>query len=88
MAGVQRLQQVERFGAAHFADQDAVGRWRSVARTRSAIVTGGSGGSWPSGHLRAPRFEPQEVGLVEMDLRGLLDDDDRGRRLECARPAR
>jgi hypothetical protein len=48
MSGVQRLQQVERFGARTSPTRMRSGRCRRAARSRSAIVTGGSGASWPS----------------------------------------
>ena len=76
MAGVQRLQQVERFRAAHFADQNPVGPVPQRGaeqvgdrdrRQRRFLAERG---------LRAPRLEPHEVRLVDQDLGRLLDEDD------------
>ena len=49
MARVQRLQQIEGFGAADLTDKDAIGPVANAARSRSAMVTGGSGASCPRG---------------------------------------
>ena len=76
MAGVERLQQVERLGAAHLADEDAIG---SVSKRRAQQVGDGDRRQrrfLSERHLRATRLEPQQVRLVEMNLGRLLDDDD------------
>ena len=74
--GVQRLQQVERFGAADLTDEDAIGpvpqgRAQQVGdrdrRQRRLLA---------ERRLRAPRLEPKHVRLVEVNLRRLLDQDD------------
>ena len=40
------------------------------------MVTGGSGCFLSERHLRAPRLEPHQIRLVEVNLGGLLDHDD------------
>jgi hypothetical protein len=50
-----------------------------MAKSRAEQVGNGNGrkGSFlPEGCLRAPRFEAQDVGLLEMDLGGFLDDNE------------
>ena len=59
------------------------GRCRSVARSRSAIVTGGQRRFLPERRLRAPCLEAHQVRLRRSNLGRLLDQHDRGRRREC-----
>ncbi len=58
------------------------------------MVTGGSGASWPSGACARRASNRSRFGFVEMNLRGLLDDDDailvrnaRGQRVQQRRLA-
>ena len=76
VAGVERLQQVERLCAAHFANQDPIGPVPQRRPQRSAIVTAGSGASWPNGRWWPARLEADQVGLLDQDLGRLLDQDD------------
>ena len=63
------------------------GRCRSVARSRSAIVTGGSGASWPSGACARRASSRSEVRLVQVNLGRLLDHTMRSRSGMCAAKA-
>ena len=76
MAGVQRLQQVERLGAAHLADQDAIGPMTERGAEQVGDRDRRQRRLLSERRLSAPRFEAQHVRLVEVDLGGLLDDDD------------
>ena len=76
MAGVQRLEKVERFGAAHLAHENAI---RAVTQRGAQQVGNGNrreGSLLAERCLRPPRFEADHVRFVEMDLGGFLDDDD------------
>src|SRR5437870_4935378 len=75
MTGIEGLKQIERFRPPNLADDDAIGpmsqrrpqeirnrhRWKRLLPSE-----------W---RLRAPSFESHEVGFLQVDLRGLLDDD-------------
>jgi len=65
MAGAPRLQEVQRFGAAHLADRDAVGpqsqRGADEVRERGDAVLGAQG---------------HEVGRATLQLPGIFDQDD------------
>ena len=71
MAGVERLEHVERLAAAHLADDDAVGTHaqraaHEIAHADRADALG----------VRRTRLEPHDVRLREAQLGGLLDRDD------------
>ena len=71
MAGVERLEHVERLAAADLADDDAVGPHaqrgaHEIAHRDRACALG----------VGRPRFEPHDVRLREAELGGLLDRDD------------
>ena len=70
VAGVQRLQQVERFPAAHLADDDAV---RSMPQRRPEQVANRHGRQT---RLLASRLEPDQVRPVDLQLRRVLDQHD------------
>ena len=70
VAGVHRLQHVERFLAADLADDDAVGPHTKgvddqLARAHRAFAF----------DVRRPRFEPDDVPLPQHQLRRVLDRD-------------
>ena len=71
VAGVHRLQHVERLAAAHLADDDAVGPHAQRVADQIALrdlaasfQTGGAG------------FQPHDVRLLQLQFRGVLDGDD------------
>jgi hypothetical protein len=76
VSGVQSLQQVERFGAAHLANEDAI---RPMPKGRTKQVRDGDGRQrcllaerW----LCTPRFQSNHVRLAQVNLCGLLNQDD------------
>ena len=76
VTGVERLQQIERFSASHFADENPIG---PMPKRRAYEVRNRHG--WQrrllsEGRLRAACFESDEVRFLQMNLRGLFDDDD------------
>ena len=88
MAGVERLQQVERFRTAHLADEDAIG---TMAERRAHQVGDGHGGHrlfLAERHLRSSRLEPNEVRLVDEDLGRLFDQHDAVAEPESSAPRR
>ncbi len=81
----KRLQQVERLGAAHLADDDAVGS--HAQRGPHEIPHRHRAGAF---RVRRAGLEPHHVRLHEPELRGLLDRDDalgRRRSLRTSRSA-
>ena len=74
MAGVHRLQHVERFFAAHLADDDAVGAHTEGVDDELPLADRAL-----AFDVGRPGFEPRHVLLVQLQLGGVLD----GRR--CAR---
>ena len=71
MAGVHRLEHVERLGAANLADDDPVGPHAQrvpdeVADRDLALAL----------DVLRPRLEPQDVALIELQLGCVLDRDD------------
>ena len=89
MPGVQRLQQVERFRATDLANQDAIG---SMPQRRTKQVGNRDGRQrrlLAERRLRTPCFEPKHVRFVQVNLSGLLDQNNaiaignvRGQRIE------
>ncbi len=71
MAGVHRLQHVERFGAANLADDDPVRTHpQRVAHERALI-------DLPAPlDIRRPRFERDDVVLLQLEFGRILDGDD------------
>lgn len=68
MPGVQRLQEIERFGTSHLANQNPV---RSMSQRGSQEVSDGDGRErclLPEWCLRAAGFKPHEIRLVDDDL--------------------
>jgi hypothetical protein len=78
--GIERHQHVERLGATHLADHDPVGTHAQ-----------GIPHELPDGHLppaldvRRPRLEPDDVGLKQAQLGGVLDRHDPFARRDRAR---
>src|SRR6478672_6472579 len=76
MACVERLQEVERLGAAHLSDEDAIG---PVPQCRAKQICDGD---WwqrcllSERCLRAAGLQSKDVRFVEVNLRRLLDHDD------------
>ena len=76
MTRVQGLQQVERLGAAYLTDQDPI---RPVTQRRPQKIRDGDGRQgclMPDRRLCASRLQPDEIWLLQMNLCGLLYDDD------------
>ena len=100
VAGVERLQQVERFAAAHLTHQDPIGPVPQGGAHEIGDGDGREGRLLTERSLRATRLEPNQVRLVQVNLRGLLDHHDavlardpggqrvQQRRLAAARPTR
>src|SRR3954447_15434687 len=76
VTGVEGLQEVEGFGAAHLADDDAIGAVPQGCAEQVGDRDRGQRRLVPQWHLRSPRLESEQIGFVEMDLRGLLDHHD------------
>ena len=70
MAGVQRLQQIERFAAAHLADDDAVG---AMPQGRAEQLPNGDG--WQP-NLLTTSLEPHQVRPINLEFRRVLDEHD------------
>ena len=64
MARVPGFQEIERFGASHFADQDAVGTKPQSGPEQAA----------QTGRLAAPKQD--RVGARALDLGGVLENDE------------
>ena len=76
VAGVERLEQIERLGPAYLADENPV---RAVAQGRAHEVGDGDGrqrGFRTEWQLRPSGLESQQVRLLEMDFRGFFDHHD------------
>ena len=71
VAGVHRLQHVERFLAADLADDDAVGTHTQGVDHQLALADGAL-----AFDVGRPRLEPRDVLLVQLQLGGVLDRDD------------
>ena len=72
MAGIHRLQHIESLGAAHFADNDAVG----VHAETGANQVGNANLALPFG-IPVAGFEAHQIfDVEELKLRGILDRDD------------
>ena len=69
VAGVQRLQQVERFPAAHLANNDPVRPMSQRRAKQLANRHGRQAGLLPAG------LKPDEVGAINLKFRGVLDED-------------
>src|SRR5690349_19215694 len=76
MSGVQRLQQVERFGAAHLADEDAIRPMPQGCTKQVCDRDGRQRRFLAECRLCTPGFEPNDVRFVEMNLCGFLNQDD------------
>src|SRR5262245_25973319 len=73
MAGVKRLQKVERLRTANLPDKNPIG---PMAERRANEIGDGDGGHrlfLAERRLSASRFEPNEIWLVDQDLGRLLD---------------
>ena len=68
MSGVEGLQQVGGFAAAHLADDDVIG---PVPQGVAHEIADGDGSL-----LQPPRLEPDAVRAVDAQLEGVLDGDD------------
>ena len=71
VAGVHRLQHVQRFLAADLADDDAVGPHTERIDDELALPDGAL-----ALDVRRPGFQPHDVPLPQHQLRGVLDRDD------------
>ena len=71
VAGVHRLQHVERLGAAHFADDDAIGPHAQAVAHQVALRDFAA----PFDVGRA-RFQSHDVRLLQLQLGRVLDRDD------------
>ena len=71
MAGVHRLEHVERFLAADLADHDAIGPHTQGVDHQLPLPDGAL-----AFDVRRPRLEPRHVLLVELELGGVFDGDD------------
>ena len=65
VAGVERLQQVERSPPRTSPSRIRSGRCRNVARSRSVMVTAGSGVSWPRGACARRASKRSRFGLSD-----------------------
>ena len=70
MAGVERLKQVERFPAAHLADDDAIGTMPKGRPAQVADRDGREAGLFTAG------LEADEVRPVDLQLCRILNEDD------------
>ena len=71
VAGVHRLQHVERFLAADLADDDAIGAHTQGVDHQLPLADRAL-----AFDVRRPRFEPRHVLLVQLQFGGVLDGDD------------
>ena len=71
VAGVHRLEHVERFAAAALADDDAVGT--HAERVLHEIADRVLAAAF---EVRGARFQRDDVRLLELELGGVLDRDD------------
>ena len=71
MAGVHRLQHVEGFGAAHLADDDAVRPHAQRVAHQVALVDLAR-----ALDVGRPRFQLDDVRLLQLQLGRVLDGDD------------
>src|SRR5579872_3317169 len=71
MAGIHRLQQIERFGSAHFADDDALGPHAQAVLDE--IAHGDLAGAFEIGR---PRLQAHDMRLLELKLGGVFAGDD------------
>ena len=71
MAGVHRLQHVERLFAADLADDDAIGPHTQGVDDQLALAHR----ALPF-DVRRPRFQPDDVALPQRQLGRVLDGDD------------
>ena len=71
MAGVHRLQHVERFLAADLADDDAIGPHTQGVDHELPLPDGAL-----AFDVGRPRLEPRHVLLVQLQLGGVLDGHD------------
>ncbi|KTT92345.1 hypothetical protein NS44R_14630, partial [Mammaliicoccus sciuri] len=71
VAGVHRLQQVERFGAADFADDDALG-----AHTQAVADQLAHGDLALALDVRRPGFQPHHMRLLQLEFGGVFAGDD------------
>ncbi len=71
MPGVHRLQHVERFATAAFADDDAIGA--HAKRVSHQIA---DGHRTPPLEVRRPRLQRDQMAMIELQFGGVLDGDD------------
>ena len=69
MSGIQQLQQVKGFGSPNLAQQDSVG---TMAKARLEQFADGHGGK---AVLLTPGFKADQVRCSNLNLRGVLDDE-------------
>ena len=70
VAGVHRLQQIERLGAAHFADDDAFRAHTQAVAHQIAHMNGAI-----AFKIGRAGFEPHHVGLLQLQFRRVLAGD-------------
>ena len=88
MAGIQRLEKVERFGAPDLAHENAI---RAMTQRGAQEVGDGNrrqGRLLAERCLRSPRFQANHIRFLEMNLGRFLDDDHAISRQESARRVR
>ena len=71
MAGVHRLQQVECFGSAHFADDDAF--WAHTQAVAHQVAHGDLAFAFEVGR---PRFQAHHVRLLQLQFGGVFAGND------------
>ena len=70
MAGVHRLEHVERFFASDFADDDAIGPHTEGVDDQVPLLHGTF-----AFNVGRPGFEPDDVALAQIELSGVFDRD-------------
>jgi hypothetical protein len=76
VAGIERLQQVERLGTTHLSDEDSIGPVTEGRPQQVGNRDGRQGRLVTQRRLRAPRFEAHPIWLVDCDLGCFLDQHD------------
>src|SRR5581483_11041708 len=76
VTGIEGLQEVECLSPAYLADDDAIGPVPECCAEQVGDRDSGQRRLMSERHLRASRFESEEIRLLKMDFRGLLDYDD------------
>src|SRR5687768_9518103 len=76
MARVQCLEKIECLGAAHFTHEDAIRTMTKGGPEEIRDRNRREGRLVSKRRLRTPRFQPDDVRLLQMDLGCFLDHDD------------